>query len=387
VAKAAFDILILVDPRFMGGTATSVASDVRTFSAAGFSVGIYFVEGQGFFLPHETPNPRLQALFDLPGVSRVDHGETPTARLAFFHHPQPFQSGVANPIAIDVERAVIVAHQAPFKGDGALDYDPFTVQKRIKAQFGTRPLWAPISGVCRAQLQSFAPLLRLTTLDWINTFAVRDWTPKREKLTSPHLVIGRHGRPHAEKWGDSAADIAASLPQGAHTQVRTMGTDPDFFEDMGLDVSGWDVLSFNAEPVTAFLDSLDVFSYFYSARWTETFGRTVAEAMLMGARCILDPGLRVTFGQHAIYCRPSEVASVLDTIRHDLIGARQATAAAREFCLETYSQSALPARYEALLSDTGTTARTGKPSASPLTAARKWTGFHRRRRQDRSIDA
>lgn len=386
MAKAPFDVLILVDPRFMGGTATSVASDVRIFSAGGLSIGMHFVESAGFFQPHEMPNPALQALFDLPGVERVS-GDRVEARLAFFHHPQPFQNGVSNPIAIETVRAVIVAHQAPFKGDGSLDYDPFLIQSKIKLQFGVRPHWAPISGVCRAQLQSFAPLLRLTTLDWINTFDVSDWRPRREKLTSPQLTVGRHGRPHAEKWGDSPAEIAASLPAGPHTKIRTMGTDRAFFEEMGLELTGWDVLGFNAEPVPDFLDSLDVFSYFHSSRWTETFGRTVAEAMLMGARCVLDPGLRVTFGRHAIYCSPNEVSSVLDAIRYDLVGARQAAGEARDYCLEAYATEAIPNRYEALLTDTGTTSRRGKPSASPLTAARKWTGYQRRRRNDRRLSA
>ncbi|MEM1150883.1 MAG: glycosyltransferase family 1 protein [Pseudomonadota bacterium] len=386
MAQARFDVLILVDPRFMGGTATAVASDVRIFSAGGFSVGVHFVEGVGFFQPHETPNPSLEALLDLPGVARVE-GESAAAQLAFFHHPQPFQNGVANPIAINTERAVIVAHQAPFKGDGALDYDPFHIQSKIRAQFGVRAHWAPISGVCRAQLQSFAPLLRLTTLDWINTFDVSDWQPVREKLASPHLTVGRHGRPHAEKWGDTPSDIADSLPAGPHTRIRTMGTNRAFFEEMGLDLSGWDVLDFNAEPVPEFLDSLDVFSYFHSTRWTETFGRTVAEAMLMGARCILDPGLRVTFGRHALYCAPGDVSSVLDAIRYDLTGARQATAEARTYCLEAYATEAIPARYEALLTDAGTTSRRGQPSASPLKAARKWTGFQRRRLNARGLSA
>ncbi|MEM9738712.1 MAG: glycosyltransferase family 1 protein [Pseudomonadota bacterium] len=383
MAEPRFDVLIVIDPRFMGGTATAVASDVRTFSAAGLSVGLYFVDGQCFFWPHEMPNPALEALLDLDGVEQVKGEAQAESRLAFFHHPQPFQQGVSNPIHVIAARSVIVAHQAPFKGDGALDYDPFTVQSRIKAQFGVRALWAPISGVCRAQLQSFAPLLRLTTLDWINTFDVTDWVPKRVKLTSTDLTVGRHGRPHAEKWGDSPSEIAQSLPAGPQTHIRTMGTDLAFFQDMGLDVSDWDVLSFNAEPVTDFLDSLDVFSYFYSSRWTETFGRTVAEAMLMGARCILDPSLRVTFGPHAIYCRPGDVSSVLNMVRDDLFGASQAATLARDYCLEAYATSAIPARYDALLSDTGTTSRCGKPSASPLTAARKWTGFHKRRRQEK----
>lgn len=376
-----YDALILVDPRFMGGTATAVESDVRTLAAAGLSVGLYFVEGRGFFLPEETTNPKLAALFDLNGVHRVPPRETAKARIAFFHHPQPFQNGVDNPIQIVAERAVIVCHQAPFKGNGALDYDPFAIQRQIRSQFGTNPLWAPISGICRAQFRSFAPFLRLTSEDWTNTFHIGEWVPKREKLTSPDLTVGRHGRPHADKWGDTGADIAASLPAGPHTHIRTMGTDADFFEQMGMDVSGWDILPFNGEPVVDFLDSLDVFSYFHSARWTETFGRTVAEAMLLGVRCILTPSLKATFGPHALYCAPGEVAHMLDNIRNDLVGARQAAAAARAWCIETYATESVPARFEAFARDTGTTSRRGPVMASPLTAARKWTGYQRRRRQ------
>lgn len=376
-----YDALILVDPRFMGGTATAVDSDVRTLAAAGLTIGLYFVEGRGFFLPEETPNPKLEALFDLDGVTRIPAGETARARIAFFHHPQPFQFGVGNPITVEADNSVIVCHQAPFKGDGALDYDPFAIQKRIREQFGVNPLWAPISGICRAQFRSFAPFLRLTRQDWPNTFHIEDWVPKRDKLTTPDLTVGRHGRPHADKWGDTGTDIAASLPAGPHTHIRTMGTDAAFFEEMGVDVSAWDVLPFNAEPVVDFLDSLDVFSYFHSARWTETFGRTVAEAMLLGVRCILDPSLKATFGEHAIYCAPSEVARVLDHIRADLPGARAAAAKAQAWCIETYATQSVPARMETFVSDPGTTSRRGPVTASPLTAARKWTGYQRRRRQ------
>ncbi|MEM1105480.1 MAG: glycosyltransferase family 1 protein [Pseudomonadota bacterium] len=378
MANSTFDALIVVDPRFMGGTATSVASDVKALVAAGYSVGLAFIFGRGFFQAEDRPNPNLEALFDLSGVEPVT-GPQARAEVAFFHHPQPLERGVDAPIHVSARQAVIVAHQAPFKGDGALDYDPFSVQSKIFADFGVRAMWAPVSGLCRAQLESFAPLLRLATIDWINTFDVADWQPRRTALTGPCLVVGRHGRPHAEKWGDSAEEIAASLPAGPRAQIRTMGTERAFFEGLGLDVSSWDVLGFNAEPVADFLDSLDVFSYFYSKRWTETFGRTVAEAMLMGARCVLHPGLKPTFGPHALYCRPDEVAGVLDTIRGDLAGARDAAAEARAYCLEAYSTSAVPARFEALRTDRGTTSPRRGRAASPLTAARKWGGLHRRR--------
>lgn len=383
MASTQYDALILVDPRFMGGTATAVETDVRAMEAAGLAVGLHFVTGHDFFLPHETINPRLAALLDLSGVQRAPCDRTTRARIAFFHHPQPFQRGVDNPIQVIADNTVIVCHQAPFKGDGALEYDPFMIQRQIRNQFGTLPTWAPISGICRAQLRSFSPLLRLTHEDWPNTFQVGDWTPKREKLTIPHLVVGRHGRPHTDKWGDDRTDIAASLPAGPLTRIRTMGADKDFFEALGVETTNWDILPFNAEPVPDFLDSLDVFSYFHSSTWIETFGRTVAEAMLMGARCVLQPELKRTFGSHALYCEPSDVAQVLNAIRNDLHGARQATRQAREWCINNYAAEFIPARFEALTRDPGTTSRRGPITASPFTAARKWTGFHRRSHQAR----
>jgi hypothetical protein len=379
VTTPAYDALILVDPRFMGGTAMAVETDVRALQSGGLKVGLHFINSTGFFLPHETPNPKLSALLDLPGVEPVRDDRPARARAAFFHHPEPFQTRITNPIIVDATTSVVICHQAPFKGDGALGYDPFTIQRRIARQFRTNPFWAPISGICRAQLSSFAPLLRLTQQDWPNSFHTGEWQPGRTKFTSQVLTVGRHGRPHPDKWGDTPAGIAASLPADAQTRIRTMGTDRAFFTSMGLDTAAWDILPFNAEPVPAFLGSLDVFSYFHHSRWTETFGRTVAEAMLMGARCILQPGLEATFGRHAIYCAPQEVSAALDTLRADLPGARAAAMAAREWCITSFAADAIPARFESLARDRGTLSRQGRITASPLTAARRWAGFHRRR--------
>lgn len=374
-----YDAILLVDPRFMGGTATAFASDVRAMSVAGLSLGLHYVRCHGYFQPHETPNKELLALHELHGVSMIDPAEPAAADIALFHHPLPFSHGVKNPVQINAPQSVIITHQAPFKGDGSLDYDPFQTARYIREQFGVSPKWAPISGVSRRQLKSFAPALRLTTQDWPNTFDTAEWQPKRNKFSETVLTVGRHGRPHAEKWGDTGADIAASLPAGPQTKIRVMGTGPEFFADMGVVTTSWDVIPFDGEPVTHFLDSLDVFSYFHASTWTETFGRTIAEAMLMGARCILPKTLEPTFGPHAIYCRPGDVATVLEDIRSNLPAHKAAAEAAREFCMETFSTETVAARLKALLSDPGTTSRKGVVSAPVLTVLRKYAGFHRRR--------
>ncbi len=378
MADRYWDALILTDPRFMGGTSAAIATDVRAFHAMGLRTGIHFIDAQGFFQPHETANPVFEALFELDSVQRVDASEAARAGLAFFHHPAIYLNPVAAPLAVQADKAVVVTHQPLFSGNGALNVDPLMVQRQIERQFGVKPDWAPISGLCRRQYLSFAPLLKLTTIDWLNTFEVEDWTPARSKLTRSHLVVGRHGRPHQDKWPDTGSAMSASLPVGPDTTIRVMGAERDFYDGYGADTSDWDILGFNAEPVRDFLDSLDVFSYFHSSRWTEAFGRTIAEAMLMENRCILDPALEPTFGAHAIYCSPTDVSAVLDRIRADLPAARLAARAAREYCIQAYSNRTIAARFEALLADPGTTSRHGGASVAPWTAARRLTGFHRR---------
>ncbi|MEO0466066.1 MAG: glycosyltransferase [Pseudomonadota bacterium] len=379
MSSGQFDAILIVDPRFSGGTATAFATDVRTLAAAGVSLGVHFVRCEGYFQPHEAPNSDLLTLLDLDHVRAIDQRAVAKAPITLFHHPLPFAHGVETVVQIESSQAAIISHQAPFKGNGALDYDPFVVQRQIKRQFGLCPRWAPISGVSRSQLKSFAPALRLTREDWPNTFNTTDWTPARKKLSGPQLTVGRHGRPHPEKWGETGAEITASLPSNDNTKIRVMGSGPDFFAQMGVDTQGWDVLPFNGEPVPAFLDRLDVFSYFYDPLWTETFGRTVAEAMLMGARCILPRSLEPTFGPHAIYCRPADVADVLQSIRADLAGHRDAAAKARAFCIEMYSTDTVVARLDRFVTDPGTISRAGDVASPPLTTLRKYAGYHRRR--------
>ncbi len=373
-----WDALILTDPRFIGGTLSAVATDIRAFQAMGLRVGVHLVEAQGFFEPEDMPHPAFEDLLALEGVELVNPSVTAHAKLAFFHHPAVFFNRVGAPLQVAADKAVIVTHQPLFFGNGALIVDPFTVQRNIRSQFGPRPEWAPISGLCRRQYLSMAPFLKLTQTDWLNTFAVEDWTPHRAKLTGPDLVVGRHSRPDPEKWPDRGTDLAASLPAGPQTKIRVMGAGQEFYQSYNVDASNWDVLEFNQEPAAAFLDRLDVYSYFHSANWTEAFGRNVAEAMLMGARCILDPALEPTFGRHAIYCAPSEVGSVLTHIRNNLDQHRAATKAAQAHCIETYSTQTIAARYHQMLNDKGTVSRRDGTSTPPWTVARKFIGFHRR---------
>lgn len=350
------------------------------------SVGLALVESVGFFQDFDSENETILQLSDLPGVSRVRlddigavHGD-----IAFFHHPSVFENPVVQARPVRATRSVLVAHQPLFLGDGALAFDPFRVQRNIRQQFGQTLLWAPVSGICRQQFRAYAPLLRMTREDWPNAFDVSTWTPRRTKLQSPVLTIGRHGRPHPDKWPATGAEIALSLPSSANTKISVMGADPEFLRSKGVDTSEWSILAFNQQPVADYLDALDVFSYHHSPLWVESFGRTIAEAMLMGVRCLLSPALKPTFGSHALYGTPAEVPAMLDHIRANLDAERAAALRARDYCIQAYSTQSVANRFEALKTDTGTGARSPQPDISPLIAAKKLVGFRRRRRKSKT---
>ena len=381
-----FDVLIFTDPRFSGGTSAAVATDVKAMSDAGLGVGLALVESVGFFQDFDTENEAILQLCDLPGVTwvRLDETAPLTCEIAFFHHPSIFENPVAQGRIINASRSILVTHRPLFRGNGALAVDPFRVQKNVQRQFGQKLLWAPVSGICRQQMRAFAPLLRMTHEDWPNAFDVSDWVPRREKLRSPTLTIGRHGRAHPDKWPATGAEIAMSLPASATTRISVMGADPAFLKDKGVDISEWSVLAFNEKPVADYLDGLDVFSYHHSPLWVESFGRTIAEAMLMGVRCLLSPALKPTFGPHALYGSPAEVPAILDHIRANLDAERAAALRARDHCLEAFSTQSIVKRYEALKSDTGTITRSPGPDISPFIAAKKLVGLRRRRRKSQT---
>lgn len=376
-----FDALILTDPRFSGGTSAAVAADVKAMSQAGLSIGLILVQSIGFFQDFDTENELILRLRDLPGVTQIDMDKVSDAdcEIAFFHHPSVFENPVKTGLNITAARSILVAHQPLFLGDGALAFDPFRVQHNVRKQFGQSLLWAPVSGICRQQFRAYAPILRLTSQDWPNAFDVSAWMPKREKLQGADLTIGRHGRPHPDKWPATGAEIALSLPSGPHSRISVMGAEPEFLQGKGVDIADWNILAFNQMPVADYLDTLDVFSYHHSPLWVESFGRTIAEAMLMGVRCVLSPALKPTFGPHALYGTPSEVAAILDHIRGNLASERAAALAARAHCIESYATDTIAGRLAALKTDTGTGARSPGPTLSPLIAAKKLVGFRRRR--------
>lgn len=373
-----FDALVVADPRFSGGSTAALVADVTGMAGLGLQIGLIFVRSAYLDDARDPMNPKALALADLGGVTLLPPETCARAGLAFLHHPLVFFRGIEERLRLAAEKAVIVTHHAPFRADGSLEWDPIATWWRVRRLTGLSPWFAPISGVVRAQLASFAPLVRQTSADWPNVFDPTDWPETRAILSGPVVTIGRHGRPDPLKFPASGIEIDAALPASDQVRVRVMGCPTGALVDKGAHPDRWEVLPFGAEPVSDFLNSLDIFTYHYHPNWQEAFGRTVVEATLCGRPCLLDPRLEQTFGAMAHYCHPTETAAALKCLISDPTGTRALATQARDMALNHYSTDAMGARLDALHRDRGD-ARRGMVSASPAQVARKLGGLYSRR--------
>lgn len=345
----AFDIVMVADPRFTGGTTSAIVADVEALATAGARIGLLAVRSEFPYLDQFETNPKWWALFDLEGVVAVNYQSDVSANCVFFHNPLVFDFKLTPNVQLKSEVAVLVTHHAPFNGLGELEYDPARVAGNIRRRFGLMPTFAPISTSVRRQLERFEPAVSLIPQDWPNVFDPSVFVRKTPILSAERVTIGRHSRPDPTKWGDRAAEIEAALPVSRNSRIRVMGCPRQHLETIGVDTSAWAILDFNEEPVVQFLERLDIFSYFYARHWFEAFGRIVAEAALTETACILDKRLETNFRDVGYFCQPDEVCSVVEHIKNDPKGARVRAAKARQIIVDRYRADSLEKRWKSLL--------------------------------------
>lgn len=374
-----FDCLVVADARFSGGSTSAVATDVMAMSDLGLRVGLLFVRSAYLDDSRDPVNPKALGLVDLPGVTRLSPGDAAQARLAFLHHPLVFARGIEERSQLRADRSVIVAHHPPFRADGSLEYNPLEAIWKARTALGLTPWIAPISGQVRAQMAAFSPAVRQTAIDWPNVFELSEWQSTRPVFSDPDLLtIGRHGRQDALKFPGSGVDIDAALPTGPGLRARVLGCPAAELGQRGAHPDRWEVLAFGAEPVPAFLNTLDIFVYHYHPHWVEAFGRTIVEAGLCERPLLLDPRLKPTFGDLAAYCHPQEVRDAVTRIAADPEAARHRADAMRRQLIDRYATASLGPRLEQIAQDVGTVSRQNT-TLSPLQLARKLSGHYRRR--------
>ncbi|GGK89662.1 glycosyltransferase [Mangrovihabitans endophyticus] len=329
-----YDVAILSDFRYPGGTSASIAAEVQVQAAAGLSTVLLHVPS-----PHQPGHhpfsPRIvQCLRD--GLAELARPEQEvTARLLVVRQPRIFTRDLAEAPRVTAERIVMVINQAPGDAEEPHRYYDFAeVAARVHGYFGEVE-WAPISSQVRDWVLRVAPDAPLSE-DWHEIIDVASWWRDRSGGVADTPVIGRHGRADPVKWPRSRQEILQAYPDSAQVRVRILGGGEIAVERVGHRPPNWDVVAFGAESPGDFLATIDFFVYFHDPDLVEAFGRTILEAMAAGVPVIIGPHFRPMFGDAALYTTPAGVLDLVRELHADPQRLRAVAVAQRAFVEERY---------------------------------------------------
>ncbi|MCO5066532.1 MAG: glycosyltransferase [Rhizobiaceae bacterium] len=306
-----FDIVFVADLRFEGGSSTALAVEIREAARAGLKTAMLFVKGPllGAAFP---VHPHLSAVLEQGLTQRLDPEMETHSDLVLLHHPSIMENRVTRRLRLATERLVVVLHHPAFDRKGARQYDIDRIVANCRASFDADVLLAPVSSVVRDSLPRLLPKgASVLDRDWVNLIRLDDWPQRKAGHPAEPVVIGRHARPHRQKWPDLAEAAMSAYPVDRRFRIRILGGG-GFLEEMyGPLPANWEVLPFETEGVAQFLGGLDFYVYFHSDAWSEAFGRTILEALAVGLVVILPEHFRELFGEAAVYAEPAGVQAVI----------------------------------------------------------------------------
>lgn len=303
-----FQVINASDFRLPGGTSHSISEEVRVQSEASIPTGLVHINSTIMrrALPWSKP---MQEVANLPHVDVVTPIDVVHTEILIIRHPTTLKD-LANFLPrVTCNQLIIVANHAANDSDGSVNYDPGEITEKVRQRFGIEPKWRPIGPVVRATLEPYLDQIDLGS-DWLNVFSTSGTAEPRESIHR-RPTIGRHSRPQAAKWPDSATDIRSAYPMDKEFDVRILGGSAAAEAVVQKRPSNWTVYEFGAMEPEDFLQKIDFWVYFHHPKTLEAYGRAVMEALYSGCVVILPEYMRDSFHEAAVYCTPREVRSVV----------------------------------------------------------------------------
>jgi hypothetical protein len=308
-----FDVIDISDLTFLGGTAPSVAEEIKSQHAAGWRTGVAHVKSpilKGVRAFHG----EIRGCIQTGQAELVDIEQSASASAVVIRSPRTFARFAGRGPRIETDLVVMVANHSHFDTRGNRPWyavDPIEVDEWLRKWFRAPVVWAPIGPAIRAELEELAPPLQLLDECWYNVIDVDAWVKDRSRFVGDRPTIGRHGRDDAMKWPEAREPILAAYPDDPQFQVKILGGDEVPKRILGRIPANWAVYPFDSITPRRFLHEIDYFVYYHHPRWIEAFGRTILEALASGCPAILPPHFEALFGDACIYADPSEVRSLV----------------------------------------------------------------------------
>lgn len=337
-----FDVLYVGDFRFLGGTSTAVAAEVKALSDAGYRIGLVFL-ATGLHPVTRDTHPDILTLVAHGNVTLVPRGWPVRTKLCLLAHPMAFTAYPADPLQIVADQTILVVHHPPIDGFSAPNYDVAAIDSVTRNLFGPVQ-WAPVGPVVRETFEQRSFPCALTNMDWTGVIELgpaprpRDWSETRNP------VIGRHSRPDRLKFPATPDEFLAAYPDDPRVSVEFMGFPQECADMLPVRPGNWRIHEFGAMPPAQFLSRLDAFVYFHHTRWREAFGRAALEAMAAGVPTVLPRYMRSTFGEAAIYADSSEILDIALSIRDQPEVWRRQADTARGVVEESFSPAVVVRR-------------------------------------------
>jgi hypothetical protein len=341
-----FDILIVGDFRFPGGTSAAIAHELRALRSSGYAVGVYHVESA--YLGKKTSwQKEIVAELRHGAAEVIPMGGEAEGKVLFVHSPWILPKMA--PTQLTAPMRVLVAHHPPTDARGRLYYDAWLVEQHARRAFGGGFVWAPISPVCRDAFDAAGLTFPRLRMDWTNLLFVDDWGAARSGLIGDVPIIGRHSRPRKVKWPNTREVLFQAYPNGGDIPVKLMGLS-DGIKEMVRDRPGnWQIWETDEIPVAEFLKGIDFFVYFHHPEWLEAFGRTIAEAAAAGCVVIVPPYFERTFGDACLYCEPGDTLALVRAVSGDPQRFAELSARAGGIIDERFGPSSYLGRLERLM--------------------------------------
>lgn len=316
--KRAFDVAFIGDWRAYGGPQISMVNEIQALHRQGLRIAIMSLEALRFMGVKAKPLCKpIQELINDGVVEQIVPDEDVDVKLAILRYPPILQFPPFQANAVNVQRLLIVANQAPSERDGRdIRYIPRECADNAEYLFGQRGTWVPQGPSARESLVGLLDEKEVADFDMPGIIDLKEWSTDRSYFRAGVPVIGRHSRDHAMKWPETIWDIAEVYPGHGPYSVRILG---------GAEVvrnlangseypNNWKVYGTNELLVREFLDSLDFYVYFDNPTSREAFGRAILEALASGCVAILPHHFKATFGAAALYATPGRVRDLIDDI-------------------------------------------------------------------------
>jgi UDP:flavonoid glycosyltransferase YjiC (YdhE family) len=354
-----YDIGVLSDFRFPGGTSASLAEEIRAQSGAGYTTAL---------IPARAVNLKRRRGFNSRIVSAVQAGQAelvaPDAeinvRLLVIRQPSIFLADPDPTPRVKADKVLMIVNQIHQQnGDEPDAYAEGLIETRdrLRALFGEQITWAPIGPLVRTALTRTRVPLNLAEEDWHNILNADEWWLPRDAYVADRPVIGRHARPTWKKWPESPNDILAAYPDDERFGVKILGGGEVAAKILGRVPDNWVLYPFNSIHPMRFLGEIDFQVYYHHPGEPEAFGRTIAESLASGTPTVVSEDFRQLFEDACIYADPSDVKGIVAELYSDPASYRERAEFGHSFIKERFSHDLHKRRVRDLIGEPTTRPR------------------------------